>query len=203
MVALCFCRDHGGRNCGGCPDTFTLPRTLPHGCSRAAPNQFQYWGDWARDITLQEPIEFRMTLQQTTSVGRTALELEKQAENSKSRINRDFRLLLSQNVPFASYPFLKMGQQVRIRGGSLEGVEGVIVGGSGNRKLVVSVGLIGRSIAVTVEGCDKTVATAITNTGVTTFLPLVTETHRWSDRRSTRGNTWISEFLSWVWWSVS
>jgi len=144
-----------------------------------------------------------MTLQQTTSVGRTALELEKQAENSKSRINRDFRLLLSQNVPFASYPFLKMGQQVRIRGGSLEGVEGVIVGGSGNRKLVVSVGLIGRSIAVTVEGCDKTVATAITNTGVTTFLPLVTETHRWSDRRSTRGNTWISEFLSWVWWSVS
>ena len=30
---------------------------------------------------------------------------------------------------------------------------------------------------------EKMVATALTNTGVTTFLPLVTETHRWSDRR--------------------
>ena len=64
------------------------------------------------------------------------------------------RLLLSRNVPFAVYPFVKVGQRVRIRGGSLDGVEGVMVGGRGNRKLVVSVDLIQRSIAVTVEGYD-------------------------------------------------
>ena len=64
------------------------------------------------------------------------------------------RLLLSREVPFVSYPFLKIGQRVRIRGGSLDGVEGVIMGGQGNRKLVVSVELIQRSIAVTVEGYD-------------------------------------------------
>ena len=64
------------------------------------------------------------------------------------------RLLLSRDVPFASYPFLKIGQRVRIRGGSLDGVEGVIVGGRGHRQLVVSVELIQRSIAVTVEGYD-------------------------------------------------
>ncbi len=64
------------------------------------------------------------------------------------------RLLLSRDVPFAFYPFLKMGQRVRVRGGSLDGVEGVIVGGRGDRKLVVSVELIQRSIAVTVEGYD-------------------------------------------------
>jgi transcription antitermination factor NusG len=64
------------------------------------------------------------------------------------------RLLLSRGAPFAPYPFLKMGQRVRIRGGSLDGLEGVIVGGRGNRQLVVSVDLIQRSIAVTVEGYD-------------------------------------------------
>ena len=30
---------------------------------------------------------------------------------------------------------------------------------------------------------EKMVAGALTNLGITTFLPLVTETHRWSDRR--------------------
>ena len=30
---------------------------------------------------------------------------------------------------------------------------------------------------------EKIVATALTNTGVTTFLPLVSEMHSWSDRR--------------------
>ena len=30
---------------------------------------------------------------------------------------------------------------------------------------------------------EKMVASALTNVGVTTFLPLVTEMHRWSDRR--------------------
>ena len=64
------------------------------------------------------------------------------------------RLLLSRDVPFASYPFLKIGQRVRIRGGSLDGMEGVIVGGRGKRRLVVSVDLIQRSIAIAVEGYD-------------------------------------------------
>jgi transcription antitermination factor NusG len=64
------------------------------------------------------------------------------------------RLLLSRGVPFAAYPFLKIGQRVRIRGGSLDGVEGVIVGDKGDRKLVISVELIQRSVAITVEGYD-------------------------------------------------
>jgi transcription antitermination factor NusG len=66
----------------------------------------------------------------------------------------DVRSLISSGVPFTEYPFLKIGQRVRIRGGSLDGIEGAIVAGHGNRKLVVSVELIQRSIAVTVEGYD-------------------------------------------------
>jgi len=62
------------------------------------------------------------------------------------------RLLLSRSVPFAAYPFLKIGQRVRIRGGSLDGVEGVMVAQNRDSKLVVSVELIQRSLLISIEG---------------------------------------------------
>jgi transcription antitermination factor NusG len=62
------------------------------------------------------------------------------------------RVLLDQHVPFSSHPFLRVGQRVRIRGGSLDGVEGSLIAVDCNRKLVISVELIQRSLAVTVEG---------------------------------------------------
>ena len=53
-----------------------------------------------------------------------------------------------------SYPFLKAGQRVRIRGGCLDGIEGIYVAQSNNRFLVVSIPLIQRSLAVRIEGFD-------------------------------------------------
>jgi transcription antitermination factor NusG len=64
------------------------------------------------------------------------------------------RLLMSRDVPFTSYPFLQIGQRVRIRGGSLDGVEGVTVARNGHSKLVVSVELIQRSISISIEGYE-------------------------------------------------
>jgi len=64
------------------------------------------------------------------------------------------RQLLNRNIALLPHAFLKVGQRVRIRGGSLDGIEGVIAGGNGDRKLVVSIELIQRSVAVTVEGYD-------------------------------------------------
>jgi len=52
------------------------------------------------------------------------------------------------------YAFLKAGQKVRIRGGSLDGIEGILVGHQGERRLVVSINLIQQSMAVVVEGYD-------------------------------------------------
>ena len=63
------------------------------------------------------------------------------------------RLLLDRNVPFSSHPFLRIGQRVRIRGGSLDGVEGTLAADR-NRKMVISVELIQQSIAVTLGGYD-------------------------------------------------
>ena len=53
------------------------------------------------------------------------------------------------------YPYLRDGQQVRITDGPLKGVEGVLVQSKPRKGLlVVSVGLLQRSIAVEVEGTD-------------------------------------------------
>jgi transcription antitermination factor NusG len=66
----------------------------------------------------------------------------------------DIRAVLANGIPFKEYPFLKVGQRVRIRGGALEGMEGVLVGSKGNRCLLISVNLIQRSLALSVEGYD-------------------------------------------------
>ena len=64
------------------------------------------------------------------------------------------RKLVAEELPYCSYPFLKIGQRVRIRGGSLDGVEGILTSRSGDRTLVVSVDAIQRSLAVRIEGYD-------------------------------------------------
>ena len=64
------------------------------------------------------------------------------------------KILMTNNVPFSSCGFLNIGQRVRIRGGSLDGVEGVLVGRNGDRRLVISINLIQQSIAMVVEGYD-------------------------------------------------
>jgi transcription elongation factor/antiterminator RfaH len=64
------------------------------------------------------------------------------------------RAVVTQQVPWVEHPFLKIGQRVRIRGGSLEGVEGVLLSRNGDRTLIISVDAIQRSLAVRVEGYD-------------------------------------------------
>jgi transcription antitermination factor NusG len=55
-------------------------------------------------------------------------------------------------LPWASHPFLKIGQRVRICSGALDGMEGILVSRNGDNTLVISVDAIQRSLAVRVEG---------------------------------------------------
>jgi len=66
----------------------------------------------------------------------------------------DIQTLLAQNVTSSLYPFIKVGQRVRIRGGCLDGVEGILVAEKSNRRLVVSVELIQRSVSVQINGYE-------------------------------------------------
>jgi transcription antitermination factor NusG len=64
------------------------------------------------------------------------------------------RTLLEQNVTCTSHPFLKVGHRVKVRGGALEGLEGVFVSQNGDDSLVISVDAIQRSLAVRIDGYD-------------------------------------------------
>jgi len=62
------------------------------------------------------------------------------------------RTLITHNVPFKEYPFLRVGQRIRIRGGALDGLEGLLVALNGARTMVLSVEPIQRSLCVQVDG---------------------------------------------------
>jgi transcription antitermination factor NusG len=64
------------------------------------------------------------------------------------------RTLIAEQFPWSFHPFLKIGQRVRVRGGSMDGIEGVLVARNGDRTLVISIDAIQRSLAVRIEGYD-------------------------------------------------
>ena len=64
------------------------------------------------------------------------------------------RTVVEERVPFSAFPFLKIGQRVRVRNGALSGVEGTLVSRSGARALIVSLDAINQSLSVRIEGYD-------------------------------------------------
>ena len=67
---------------------------------------------------------------------------------------QDIQTLLANNIPTTPYPFLRTGRRVRIRGGCLEGLEGILVAKNSDQSLVVSIEMIQRSLAVRIDGYD-------------------------------------------------
>lgn len=61
------------------------------------------------------------------------------------------RLLVSSGLPVSPWPYLRPGQAVRIERGALEGARGTIVRGRSPWRLVVSIELLNRSVAVEID----------------------------------------------------
>jgi transcription antitermination factor NusG len=66
----------------------------------------------------------------------------------------DIQMLFANQVPCAIFPFLQVGQRVRVCGGCLDGIEGRLVTLKGDRSLVISVESISHSIAIRLDGYD-------------------------------------------------
>jgi transcription antitermination factor NusG len=49
------------------------------------------------------------------------------------------------------WPYLEVGQQVRIQDGALSGLEGILISFRGSRRIVVSVSLLCRSVSLEIE----------------------------------------------------
>jgi transcription antitermination factor NusG len=60
--------------------------------------------------------------------------------------------ILKHRIPFQTYPFLKIGQRICIRGGCLNGIRGILTAINGDYSLIVSLEPIQRSIAIRLSG---------------------------------------------------
>jgi len=66
----------------------------------------------------------------------------------------DIKTLVASKIPYQERPYLRLGQRVRVRGGALDGVQGILVAENGDQSLVISVEPIQRSLCVRVSGYD-------------------------------------------------
>jgi transcription antitermination factor NusG len=66
----------------------------------------------------------------------------------------DVKCLMETQIPCNPYPYIKSGQRVRIRGGCLDRMEGILISDGAGEKLVVSLESIQRSVSVHIEGYD-------------------------------------------------
>jgi len=64
----------------------------------------------------------------------------------------DIKTLVASRIPYQERPYLQIGQRVRVRGGALDGVQGILVAENGDQSLVISVEPIQRSLCVRVSG---------------------------------------------------
>ena len=67
---------------------------------------------------------------------------------------QDIQTILRSAVSYSPFPFVRVGQRVRIRGGCLDGIEGILISKDSARTVVVSVELVRRSLAVRINGYD-------------------------------------------------
>jgi len=59
--------------------------------------------------------------------------------------------LVSSGLHAEPYPYLEVGQKVRIESDALRGVEGILIAFRGSRRIVVSVSLLRRSVALEID----------------------------------------------------
>jgi transcription antitermination factor NusG len=61
------------------------------------------------------------------------------------------RAIVTSGLATRPWPFVEVGDRVRLRGGSLDGVEGILIATKTHHRLVVSVEILHRSVAVEID----------------------------------------------------
>jgi len=62
------------------------------------------------------------------------------------------RRIIDNKIDFHQEECLRVGQRVRIRGGCMDGLEGVVINCKGMNTLVISIGVIQRSLCINLDG---------------------------------------------------
>jgi transcription antitermination factor NusG len=69
---------------------------------------------------------------------------------SDAEVN-SLRTAMRGQFPIEPYPFVDTGQRVRIKGGALSGVEGIVIGCKHSLRLVLSISLLQRSVLLEID----------------------------------------------------
>jgi transcription antitermination factor NusG len=127
-------------------------------------HQVHRWSD--RRIVVQTPmfscyafVRMVQTVDERLKVLRTPGVLgfvgsERQGTSIPDEQIESLRKAISEKVPCLPHPFIRVGKRIRIRGGSLDGVEGILMRQGGDQSLVISVELLQRSVSIRLENYD-------------------------------------------------
>jgi transcription antitermination factor NusG len=61
------------------------------------------------------------------------------------------QMMISSGLPVEPWPYLEVGQRVRIEEGALSGVEGILVNFKGDTRIILSVSLLRRSVSLEID----------------------------------------------------
>jgi transcription elongation factor/antiterminator RfaH len=96
------------------------------------------------DYTQRRPVVVTPGVLQVVGCGRTPTPIE-------DREIQAIQIAVASGVPGQPWPYLEVGERVRIHTGKLSGIEGILVNFKGNHRVVLSVTLLQRSVALEVD----------------------------------------------------
>jgi len=96
------------------------------------------------DLNNRGPVLMTPSVQQIVGVGRTPIPVEEREMES-------IRLALSSGLPSQPWPYMHVGERVRVNYGSLVNLEGILVNFKGSNRVVLSVTLLQRSVAMEID----------------------------------------------------
>jgi transcription antitermination factor NusG len=96
------------------------------------------------DLNNRGPLLMTPGVQQIVGVARTPMAVEEREMEA-------IRLALSSGLPNQPWPYMQVGERVRVNYGSLVNLEGILVNFKGSNRVVLSVSLLQRSVAMEIE----------------------------------------------------
>jgi len=96
------------------------------------------------DYTQRRPVVVTPGVLQIVGCGRTPTPIE-------DREIQAIQIAVGSGVSGQPWPYLEVGEKVRIHTGTLSGLEGILVNFKGNHRVVLSVTLLQRSVALEVD----------------------------------------------------
>ena len=96
------------------------------------------------DLSNRGPLLMTPGVQQIVGVGRTPMPVEEREMES-------IRQVLSSGLPSLPWPYMHVGERVRVNYGSLVNLEGILVNFKGSNRVVLSVTMLQRSVAMEID----------------------------------------------------